>query len=39
MQKAAEDLKNEAKAKAEEKERYINERVEPLKADGLGEGS
>ena len=39
MQKAAEDLRNEAKAKAEEKERYINERVTPLKADGLGEGN
>ena len=39
MQKAAEDLRNEAKAKAEEKERFINERVTPLKLDGLGQGN
>lgn len=39
MQKAAEDLRSEAKAKAEEKERYINERVAPLKAEGLGQGN
>ncbi|PVD33977.1 hypothetical protein C0Q70_05239 [Pomacea canaliculata] len=37
MQKAAEDLRSEAKAKAEEKERYINDRVAPLKAEGLGQ--
>lgn len=39
MQKAAEDLRSEAKAKAEEKERYINDRVAPLKAEGLGQGN
>ncbi|CAG2198354.1 unnamed protein product [Mytilus edulis] len=38
MQKAAEDLRNEAKAKAEEKERYINERVGPLSLEGKAEG-
>ena len=38
MQKAAEDLRNEALAKAQEKEQYINERVTPLQADGLGQG-
>ncbi|XP_036360320.1 histone-lysine N-methyltransferase, H3 lysine-79 specific isoform X5 [Octopus sinensis] len=37
MQKAAEDLKNEAKRKAEEKERFICERVEPLITEGLNE--
>ncbi|XP_005099501.2 troponin I [Aplysia californica] len=37
MQKAAEDLRNEAKAKAAEKEKYINDRVAPLKTDGLGQ--
>lgn len=39
MQKAAEDLRNEAKAKAEEKERYINERVGPLSLEGKAEGT
>ncbi|XP_052678190.1 trichohyalin-like isoform X4 [Crassostrea angulata] len=34
MAKAAEDLRNEAKAKAEEKERYINERVPPCDTQG-----
>ncbi|XP_062621308.1 uncharacterized protein LOC134282902 isoform X6 [Saccostrea cucullata] len=34
MAKAAEDLRNEAKAKAEEKERYINERVPPCDTAG-----
>lgn len=38
MQKAAEDLRNEAKAKAEEKERYINERVGVLSLEGKAEG-
>ncbi|ESP00797.1 hypothetical protein LOTGIDRAFT_200673 [Lottia gigantea] len=38
MQKAAEDLRNEAKKKAEEKEKHINDRVEPLKVDGLSQG-
>ncbi|KAK3586299.1 hypothetical protein CHS0354_002800 [Potamilus streckersoni] len=39
MQKAAEDLKSEALAKALEKEKHINERVEPLTLDGLdGDG-
>ncbi|XP_063400971.1 cilia- and flagella-associated protein 251-like isoform X6 [Mytilus trossulus] len=38
MQKAAEDLRNEAKAKAEEKERYINERVGHLNLEGKAEG-
>ncbi|CAC5408178.1 TNNI1 [Mytilus coruscus] len=38
MQKAAEDLRNEAKAKAEEKEKYINERVGPLSIEGKAEG-
>lgn len=38
MQKAAEDLRNEAKAKAEEKERYINERVGSLSTEGKSEG-
>lgn len=37
MQKASEDLKKEALAKAEEKEKYINARVEPITTDGLGE--
>ncbi|WAR02460.1 TNNI4-like protein [Mya arenaria] len=37
MQKAAEDLKKEALAKAKEKEKFINERVGPLNIDGLGE--
>jgi len=37
MQKAAEDLKNEAKRKAEERENTINSRVEPLALDGLNE--
>jgi len=37
MQKAAEDLKNEAKRKAEERENTINSRVEPLATDGLNE--
>ncbi|XP_059150839.1 troponin I-like isoform X10 [Physella acuta] len=35
MQKAAEDLRNEAKQKAAEKEKFINDRVTPLKLDGL----
>ncbi|MEH0879440.1 troponin, partial [Enterococcus faecium] len=35
MQKAAEDLRNEAKAKAVEKEKYINEKVPPLKTEGM----
>lgn len=39
MQKAAEDLKKEALAKAQEKEKFINERVGLLNADGLGEGN
>jgi hypothetical protein len=39
MQKAAEDLRNEAKAKAEEKERYINERVGVLSLEGKAEGT
>uniref|UniRef100_A0A8W8N5F5 Troponin I n=1 Tax=Magallana gigas TaxID=29159 RepID=A0A8W8N5F5_MAGGI len=34
MAKAAEDLRNEAKAKAEEKERFINERVPPCDTQG-----
>ena len=38
MQKAAEDLRNEAKKKQEEKENYITERVKPVSTDGLGEG-
>jgi hypothetical protein len=38
MAKAAEDLRNEAKAKAEEKERYINERVPPCDTAGKGQG-
>lgn len=37
MQKAAEDLKKEALAKAKEKEKFINERVGLLSTDGLGE--
>ena len=37
MQKAADDLRAEAMAKAAEKEKYINDRVAPLKTDGLGE--
>ncbi|KAK6184529.1 hypothetical protein SNE40_006987 [Patella caerulea] len=37
MQKAAEDLRNEAKKRAEEKDTYINERVEPLSIDGLSQ--
>ena len=39
MQKAAEDLKKEALAKAEEKEKYINSRVESIATEGLGEGN
>lgn len=39
MQEAAEDLRNEAKAKAEEKERYINKRVTPLNVSGIGQGN
>lgn len=38
MQKAAEDLRNEAKAKAVEKEKYINEKVPPLKTEGMVQG-
>lgn len=38
MAKAAEDLRNEAKAKAEEKERYINERVPPCDTQGQDKG-
>uniref|UniRef100_A0A0B6ZPT3 Troponin I n=1 Tax=Arion vulgaris TaxID=1028688 RepID=A0A0B6ZPT3_9EUPU len=34
MQKAAEDLRNEAKQKAAEKEKYINDRVLHIKTDG-----
>ncbi|KAH3890470.1 hypothetical protein DPMN_014551 [Dreissena polymorpha] len=37
MQKAAEDLRKEALAKAQEKEKFINERVGPFNVDGLGE--
>ena len=39
MQKAAEDLKKEALAKAQEKEKYITERVGLLNTEGLGEGN
>lgn len=39
MQKAADDLKKEALAKAKEKELFINDRVGPLNTDGLGEGN
>ncbi|XP_078333580.1 uncharacterized protein LOC111121184 isoform X5 [Crassostrea virginica] len=39
MAKAAEDLRNEAKAKAEEKERYINERVPPCDTQGQDKAS
>ncbi|XP_064603851.1 trichohyalin-like isoform X12 [Liolophura sinensis] len=35
MQKAAEDLRNEAIKKAEEREKYINERVEAINTEGL----
>lgn len=38
MAKAAEDLRNEAKAKAEEKERFINERVPPCDTQGKDKG-
>ncbi|BFZ04253.1 hypothetical protein BsWGS_07292 [Bradybaena similaris] len=34
MQKAAEDLRNEAKQKAAEKEKYINDRVQIIRTDG-----
>ncbi|BFZ15805.1 hypothetical protein BsWGS_18842 [Bradybaena similaris] len=37
MQKAAEDLRNEAKQKAAEKEKYINDKVGPIKTDGKGQ--
>ena len=37
MQKAAEDLRNEAMQKAAEKEKYINDRVPILKTEGLGQ--
>lgn len=41
MQKAAEDLKNEAKAKAEAKEKYINDLVPMFSTDGkdIGRGA
>ena len=39
MQKAAEEMKKEALAKAEAKEKYINKYLEPLTIDGLGEGT
>lgn len=39
MQKAAEDLKKEALAKAQEREKFINDRVGPLNTEGLGEGN
>ena len=38
MQKASDELKAQALAKAEERERYINERVPPCETDGKGEG-
>jgi len=38
MQKASEDLKKEALAKAQEKEKFINERVGLLSTENLGEG-
>lgn len=38
MQKAAEDLRNEAIKKAEEREKYINERVEAINTEGLRQG-
>ncbi|KAK3102483.1 hypothetical protein FSP39_011697 [Pinctada imbricata] len=37
MKKAADELKAQALAKAEERERYINERVPPCETDGKGE--
>ncbi|CAG5120152.1 unnamed protein product [Candidula unifasciata] len=37
MQKAAEDLRNEAKQKAAEREKYINEKVPPVKTEGKGQ--
>merc|ERR1711934_194891 len=39
MQKAAEDLRNEAAARAAEKEKYINDRVAPLKTEGLDDAA
>ena len=39
MQKAAEEMRKEALAKAEAKEKYINKYLEPLHIDGLGEGT
>merc|ERR1712142_768763 len=39
MQKAAEDLRNESIARAAEKEKFINDRVAPLKTDGLDDGA
>lgn len=39
MQKAAEDLKKEALAKAQEKEKFIIDRVGHLNTEGLGEGN
>lgn len=35
MEKAAEEMRAEAKKRAEEKERYINEHVPPLNIDGM----
>ena len=39
MQKAAEDLRNEAKRKAEEKEKYINAQVPELNTTGMNQGT
>merc|ERR1712121_523597 len=39
MQKAAEDLRNESIARAAEKEKFINDRVAPLKTDGLDDAA
>ena len=39
MQKAAEEMRKEALAKAEAKEKYINKYLQPLTIDGLGEGT
>ena len=39
MQKATEDLQNEAKAKIEAKNKYLDEKVQPLPyLDGMNEG-
>jgi troponin I len=37
MQKAAEDLRSEAKQKAAEREKYISDRVGPINTDGKGQ--